>query len=123
MKLLPANDSSTLVFEAYGWETEWADNLSCRIGTRFTAPDGRTVYLMLAAVCKHKNSPKSIKESPYAFLGIVVHAYTEDDRPYNERVLRDLVDSHFLYTRAGIVEYINSKFNTDYKSVGIPKVA
>ena len=111
--------SKTLTFKGLGWEVERTGGLSCRIDGIFQTPD-KVVYLQIMCVEVHRKSPQFLKELQFEYVGTVVHcARDDDDTDYNERVIRECVNNYFLYTKEGIVKYINDTFATDFTELVI----
>lgn len=109
-----------LVFEGVGSETEEANGLSCRMRTRFKSPSHGIVYLEIMAAYKGKYAAQSIQNSPFQYHGVVMHAVHENsDAEYNERVLRKFENNAFLYTKEGIMKYINETFGMSYEALTI----
>ena len=111
--------SKKLTFNRLGHEIERSGGLSCRIDATFQTPE-KVVYLQIMCIEVHRKSPQFIKDMPYEYVGTVVHcARDDDDREYNERVIRECVNNYFLYTKEGIVKYVNDTFETDFTELVI----
>ena len=114
----PANPN--LIFEGVGSETEEANGMSCRMRTRLKSPTHGVISLEIMAAYKGKYATQSVQNSPFEFHGVVMHATHENsDAEYNERVLRDIENNTFLYTKDGIVKFVNKTFGMSYETLTI----
>ena len=106
----------TLLFEGAGCVPR-GDLENCRIRTAFTNDEGMQIYLEIIGCETTKTSAPKFQQ--FRNYGFIDHAFTITEGEPNYHEFQFVRNYSFEYTRANILDFVNSKLGCSFDEIAI----